>query len=103
MRVLSAGDWFGNLEQTGTPVDPSFDWALIVKALSTLLLETEHFAVLSACVGYIYNYQHLFAAYARRVVLIELLFEVPMVTPLAYLAVGFFKGLVLSVAAPTGC
>jgi len=69
------GDWFAILDKNGTPIDPTFDWALIVKALSVLIMETEHFAVLSASIGFIYNYQHMFAMYARRVVLIELLFD----------------------------
>ena len=46
-----------------------------LKALSVLIMETEPFAVLSASIGFIYNYQHMFAMYARRVVLIELLFD----------------------------
>lgn len=74
------GDWMTMLEHatntnTGeSPFSTSFDWALLVKALS-LALSSDHFAVLSATIAFIFNHIQHWPPFPQSVVAREVLFN----------------------------
>eukprot|EP00656_Telonema_subtile_P003418 TRINITY_DN11565_c0_g1_i8.p1 TRINITY_DN11565_c0_g1~~TRINITY_DN11565_c0_g1_i8.p1 ORF type:complete len:944 (-),score=152.79 TRINITY_DN11565_c0_g1_i8:347-3178(-) len=75
------GEWMTTLETaascpqtSSSPYSTSFDWALLVKALA-LALSSDHFAVLSATIAFIFNHIHKWPAGPRNVIARELMFN----------------------------
>lgn len=75
------GEWMSTLESTApspnstaSPYSTSFDWALLVKALA-LALSSDHFAVLSATIAFVFNHIHKWPPGPRNVIARELMFN----------------------------